>query len=414
MTITMHNTRPLTIQEIENLLISTVGMEFTAAKRAETYQWIEDTLRQLQYQQRLRSEKGIIKKYLQKMTGYSRPQLTRLVKKFDTTTHIRVTEYIRHCFPRRYQPSDISLLAQVDLAHDQLSGPATKKILEREYKLFCKKEFIRLYQLSVSHLYNLRHTFSYREQTKLFQKTRPTRVPIGQRQKPRPEGKPGFIRVDSVHQGDSPSGAKGVYHINLVDEVLQWELVVCVEKISEKFLVPALEAVLQQFPFVVINFHADNGSEYINYQVADMLNRLVVKLTKSRPRHSNDNALVETKNGSVIRKHLGYRHIPQRHAGKVNQWYQHWFNVYLNYHRPCGYGKEVITNAKTGKQKRVYPHADYQTPYEKLKSLPNTPQYLRPGVTFEQLDQVAYAVSDTDFATQMNAAKAKLFATFHS
>lgn len=414
MTITMTNTRPLTLQEIKPLLTSTTALTFTAASRAESYQWIEDTLRHVHYLKLKKKERGLVRKYLQKMTGYSRTQMTELLSRFKTTTHVRMKDAHRHRFPRRYQPADVPQLAAVDLAHDQLSGPATKKILAREYVRFGKQLFARLSRISVSHLYNLRHTFSYREQTKLFQKTRPVQVPIGARQKPQPAGRPGFIRVDSVHQGDSPSGAKGVYHLNLVDEVLQWELVVCVEKISERFLVPALAMALQQFPFVVINFHADNGSEYINYQVAAMLNRMLIKLTKSRPRKSNDNALVETKNGSVIRKHLGYRHIPQKHAHKINQWYQRWFNVYLNYHRPCGYGREVIVNAKTGKRKRVYPHVDYQTPYEKLQSVANAAQYLRPGVTFAALDQIAYAQSDTDFATQMNLAKAKLFSTFHS
>lgn len=414
MTITMTNTRPLTIQEITQLLTSTQVLTFTATNRAESYQWIEDTLRQIHYVKLTKQERGFVREYLQKMTGYSRTQTTALIRRFKTTTHVRVKDYARHTFPRRYQPADISLLAEVDLAHDQLSGPATKKILEREFVRFGKKLFARLACLSVSHLYNMRHTFGYREKTKLFQKTRSVQIPIGLRQKPQPDGRPGFIRVDSVHQGDSPRGAKGVYHINLVDEVLQWELVVCVEKISEKFLVPALEAALGQFPFVVLNFHADNGSEYINYHVADLLNRMVVKLTKSRPRKSNDNALAETKNGSIIRKHLGYRHIPQKYAPPINQWYQRWFNVYLNYHRPCGYGKEVIVNAKTGKRKRVYPHAGYMTPYEKFKSLKNPQQYVRPGVTFAQLDQIAYAQSDTEFAQQMNAAKTKLFSTFHS
>lgn len=414
MTITMHNTRPITIPEIRIFLSSTTGVSFTSADREDSYQWIEGVLHQLQYLKQPRPEKGLIKRYLRKMTGYSRSQLTRLITTFRTTTHVRVTAYVRHRFPRIYQSADTALLAFVDLAHGQLSGPATKKILKREHTLFGKNNFVRLSQISVAHLYNVRGTFRYREQTKLFRKTRPIQVPIGERRKPQPQNRPGFIRVDSVHQGDSPSGVKGVYHINLVDEVLQWELVVCVEKISELFLVPALEAILEQFPFLLLNFHADNGSEYINAQVAAMLSRLLITLTKSRPRHSNDNGLVETKNGSIIRKHLGYGHIPQHQARPFNAWYRQWFNIYLNYHRPCAFGKEVILNEKTGKRKRIYPFTDYQTPYEKLKSLPNAIQYLKRGVTFAQLDQIAYAQSDTDFAQQMNEAKHKLFTTIHS
>ncbi len=152
-----------------------------------------------------------------------------------------------------------------------------------------------------------------------------------------------------------------------MDEVTQWELVGCIEVISERFLIPLLEELISQFPFRIINFHSDNGSEYINHQVAEMLNKLMVKQTKSRARHTNDNALVEGKNGSIIRKHIGYYHIPQRFASAVNQFYQEHLNIYLDYHRPCGYAT-VITDKK-GKEKKIY--NVYQTPYEYLKSLPN-------------------------------------------
>jgi len=64
--------------------------------------------------------------------------------------------------------------------------------------------------------------------------------------------------------------------LNLVDEVTQWEIVVCVEGISEYFLIPALEKALTEFPFKILNFHSDNGSDIFNYQVADLLERLIV------------------------------------------------------------------------------------------------------------------------------------------
>jgi transposase InsO family protein len=69
---------------------------------------------------------------------------------------------------------------------------------------------------------------------------------------------------------------------------------------------------MEAFPFVIQGFHADNGSEYINQRVAERLNKLLIEFTKSRSRPTNDNALVESKNGAVVRKHLGYAHIPQK------------------------------------------------------------------------------------------------------
>ena len=197
--------------------------------------------------------------------------------------------------------------------------------------------------------------------------------------KPRPEGRPGYIRVDTVHQGDW-DGTKGVYHVNAVDEVTQFEGVASVERISERYLIPVLESLIDSFPFIIKGFHADNGSEYINKRVADLLNKLLIELTKSRSRRTNDNALVESKNGSIVRKHLGYHHIAQKWAPLINEFNQKYLNPYINYHRPCFF--PIVTIDAKGKQKKTYPYKAMMTPYEKLKSLPDAKQYLKPDITF--------------------------------
>jgi hypothetical protein len=217
-------------------------------------------------------------------------------------------------------------------------------------------------------------------------------------------GKPGWVRVDTVHQGDL-DGQKGVYHINMVDSVVQWEIVACVEKISERYLEPILEEALGAFPFVILGFHSDNGSEYINEVVAKLLNKLLIEQTKSRSGRTNDNALVEGKNGSVIRKHMGYWHIEQRHAPLINEFYREHFNVYLNFHRPCGFATVTIDD----KGKRHKKYETYQTPYERLRSLKKASRYLRQGVTFEALSAMANHKTDNEFAQAMQKAKDKLF-----
>ncbi|MYB05659.1 MAG: DDE-type integrase/transposase/recombinase, partial [Gemmatimonadetes bacterium] len=122
----------------------------------------------------------------------------------------------------------------------------------------------------------------------------PPRSPSGYRRKPRPDGKPGHLRVDTVHLGDRER-RKGIYLINVVDEVTQFQHLGAVPRITHHSLVPRLEALLSAFPFAIHAFHADNGSEYVNGRVAALLNQLHIGVfTKSRPRHPNDNALVET------------------------------------------------------------------------------------------------------------------------
>jgi hypothetical protein len=207
-----------------------------------------------------------------------------------------------------------------------------------------------------------------------------------------------------VHQGDQ-DGVKGVYHINAVDEVTQWEVVGSVEAISEAFLIPMLEAMLAQFPFRIRGFHSDNGSEFINHLVAKLLNKLLIEQTKSRPRHSNDNGLAETKNGAVVRKAMGYTHIAAPHAAAITEFYTEHLNPYLNFHRPCGV-PELVVNAK-GKEKRVYRW--YATPWEILRQLPGVASHLKAEWTIAMLDQQAQAKTDTQAANEMQEAKRKLF-----
>ena len=155
-----------------------------------------------------------------------------------------------------------------------------------------------------------------------------------------------------------------------VDEIAQFEHIGAVARIFEAFLIPVLEALPVTLPFSVLGFHADNGSEYINRQVAELLNKLQVgQFTKSRARRSNDNALVEGKNAWVVRKWLGHDHIPQRFAAQVDAFTQEVLTPYLNFHRPCLFARER-RDAK-GKVRRTYRRQDVMTPYEKLKSLPD-------------------------------------------
>ena len=289
----------------------------------------------------------------------------------------------------------------------QLSGPATRAVMRREHDVFGDARFERLARLSNGHLYNLRKSRTYRRKRTAWTRTKPSAVAIGERRKPQPDGRPGFVRVDSVHQGDL-DGRKGVYEINLVDEVTQYEFVGAVEAISERFLIPVLEGLLARFPFVIKGFHADNGSEYVNRRVAALLEKLRAEFTRSRPRRSNDNALVESKNGSVVRRHLGHAHIPARFAPLVHEFASATLSPYLNWHHPCQFATEVVRG--DGKVRKVYRDADLATPYEKLRSIAGAERFLKPGVDFETLDAQAHAESDLAAARRVKEERDRLFA----
>ena len=403
----MEATQRLSLEQIQAFLESSGEVGFKGQKRGEVYIWVNQTLRRQGYEGLNRSGRGVVRRYMEKMTGLSRAQTTRLITMYLRGEEVKPQPYRRRRFRQIYRREDIALLASMDEAHQTLSGPATKKLLQRACYNFNDGRFRRLAGISVAQLYRLRKSRAYRERRIHYQATRPTPVSIGERRKPEPRGRPGYIRIDTVHQGDQ-DGAKGVYHINAVDEVTQWEVVAAVEQISEAFLLPVLAAILAQFPFRIRGFHSDNGSEFINHMVAKLLNKLLIEQTKSRPRHSNDNGLAESKNGAVLRKHMGYTHIAMAHAAAIADFYREHFNPYLNFHRPCGV-PELIVNAK-GKQKRAYRW--YATPWEILRQLPDVASHLKADVTIAKLDQQAKVKSDTQAAEQMQAAKRKLFAGF--
>ena len=411
MVIDMNEAQVRTLEQVRQVVEGTQTLEFKSSRDgAGRYEWISEVLRRFEYRRLKRAERGVLRVYLQKFSGYSRAQITRLVGQWVAgnalVKHYRTPE---HAFARRYTRADTVLLAEVDRAMNTLSGPATACVLRRQRDQFGDARFERLGTLSVGHLYNLRNSAAYRAQRVEMTKTRPVKaVTIGVRRAPAPDGRPGFIRIDSVHQGDQ-DGVKGLYHINAVDCVTQWQVVATVQTIAEAHLLPVIEQMLAQFPFTILGFHADNGSEYVNHQVARLLDKLRAEFTRSRPRHSNDNGLAESKNGSVVRKTFGYTHIPQQHASRFNTFCCEFLNPFLNFHRPCLFATELPDPKKPGRIKRVYRAKDAMTPLDKLASLTKPAQFLRPGMTLKHLQELATALTDVQAGEELYAARAALF-----
>lgn len=400
----MEDNHLLSVAQLEELVKFGKRVKFNSNNKRETYEWIGRTLGKFRYFSESRKNRGIVKNYIITMTGYSESQIDKLIAMKKRFGRIFVRERTQHSFPKKYEASDVALLAEATSLLNHPNGKAVKQMMKDMYHLYGDNRFERLKQISVSHFYNLRKTNIFQSRMLHYQKTHPVKVNIGVRKKPAPYGKPGYLRVDSVHQGDLDK-EKGVYHINLVDEITQWEIVGCVEGMSEHFLAPLLEALLELFPFKILGFHSDNGSEYINQVVSKLLNKMNIEQTKSRSRKTNDNALVEGKNGAVIRKNMGYHHIPKKHAKEINGFYRDYFIPHINFHRHCAYATEYTDSR--GKVRKVY--ENYMTPCQKLLSIENVDQYLKPGITKEYLMQEQMKMSHVEAAEKLQAAKAKLF-----
>ena len=408
----MQNAHRITLEEMRRFVAASGNLSFQGAGRREIYGFVERSLRAQQYLRLSKKDKGVVRRYLAKLSGRSLPQITRLIRRYRQCGTVEPGKPRRRRFPRRYTAQDIALLAAADAAHEGLSGPALRRILWREYTVYNKAAYQRLASISASHIYNLRRSAAYRRHHVHHTKTRSRGVSIGERRKPDAGGRPGYLRLDTVHQGDTET-RKGLYHINAVDTVTQWQVVGCCETISEAHLIPVLEAILHQFPFRVRGFHSDNGSEFLNHRVAQLLDKLLVtEFTKSRAQRTTDNALVEGKNGAVVRKHIGHEPIAAEHAAEFQRFYTAYFNPYLNYHRPCGFA--TVELAPNGKRRRRYRLEDYRTPYEKLLSLDEWEEHLKEGVSAALVERQARRLSDVECALRMQAVKRKLLAQCRS
>lgn len=397
MKIDMDDSRIQSIAQLQELLngAKRLVVSLEHASITEKYRFIDRTVDRFSYRNLKRKERHTVYRYLRNVTGYKKAQLLRLIKRAALGKLTRKA-YKRINPNRTYTSGDVKLLEKTDELHLRLSDRATQEILRREYTVFDKKEYHTIAGISHGHITNLRRHPLY--VNSWVNHTKARLIPIGMTTKPENYGGPGSIRVDTVSQRD-------VYHINAVDEITQWEVLVCVPVISEICMLPALAILLDQFPFTIFNFHSDRGGEAINYLVASFLQKLLINQTKSRARHPNDNALVETKNGSVVRKNMGWEHIHQQFADDFTDYYRQWFNPYLNFHRPSAF--PTVEKDEKGKTRKVY--TLYQTPYDAFKGIPEAHTFLKSRQTFQKLDTIAYEKSDNEFAEVMREEERKLF-----
>lgn len=401
----MNDDHLVSVAQLEEFVKIYTSAKFKShSSKVETYDWVNHTLNKFRYRSLKKKEKGIVKKYIMNLTGYSEGAVDKLIARKKKYGRIFTKERTQYSFQTFYETSDVALLSEIANVTLNQNGRALKEMCKSMYADFHDLRFEKLARISVSHLYNLKKTRVYQSRALHYTKTNPINRNIGERRKPEPFGQPGYIRVDSVHQGDLDK-EKGVYHINLVDEVTQAEHVGCVEVISEYFLLPLLEELLTSFPFKILGFHSDNGSEYINQKVAWMLSKMLAEQTKSRSRHTNDNALVEGKNGAIVRKYMGYAHIAKKHAKRINDFDQKYLNPYLNFHRYCGFATEYTD--ERGKVRKKY--ETYLTPIQKLLSLPECQKYLKENITRESLMQEGRKMTHLESAQKVFTARQKLF-----
>ena len=209
--------------------------------------------------------------------------------------------------------------------HQQPNGMALRKLCECAHQQG-ESGFERLAQISVAHLYLLCQSETYANNRRQLRKIHLTSSPIGQRRAPEPNGQPGYLRMDTVHQGDRDK-RKEVYYTNAVGQETPYEVVMAVAQLREGQVHSALQHMMEPFPFRIQGVHTDNSTEYVNHPIGDWLQQSGIAFTRSRSRRSNDNGLVESKNAAVVR---------------INQFTEEHLNPYLNFHRSCLFSRVTV------------------------------------------------------------------------
>ena len=350
--------------------------------RAEAYRLIENTVRRLGYFRLGRADKGALRRFLARATGFSRAQITRLLNQYRSTGRLADRRHATpHSFARRYTDADVELLAEVDALHGTLSGPAARKLCIRACHLFGDLRFERLAGISNGHLYNLRRSKTYRRRRGMLSSPRlPVPYETVDYRRLQPSDAPGRLRVVSVRRSPR-AGREGLYHLHLVDEVTQFQLFGSVEHLRASCLAPVLDSVRKTFPFNLQDFHGGDGGASINHDVAALL-------------------------GSLPDRRQAGGCARGRYAERVNAFNREVFSPYLNYHRLRCFPTEQVDAG--GAVHRRYRDADIMTPYERLRSLPGAAACLTPGTTFAALDAVAMAMSDSEAALAVSEAGERL------
>ena len=198
----MQNAEALTAEQIGEFLRGSATIDFQGQNRAELYSWVQGVLVAQEYTTIGKKQRGAVRAYIVKVTGLSLSQATRLIRKYRAEGVVEAVPYRRRRFPVKYTSQDVARLAEVDRAHGWLSGPATVRIFQREYQQYGKAEYARLGEISVAHLYNLRGSARYRKLAAKWEPTQPVATAIGERRQPDPRGQPGYLRIDTVGNGN--------------------------------------------------------------------------------------------------------------------------------------------------------------------------------------------------------------------
>lgn len=340
------------LEQVRDVVSGLVALKLPPRQDDELrYRWIDTALQGMQYRELARSERGLVLNYLQRLTGYSRAQVNRLVARWMSGQAL-AKQHGRpeHAFERRYQAADIALLAEADGALGRLPGAATVSVLRRQRDQFGDGRLASLASISVSQLYLLRRSPEYlAAAVPSDDLVPPHHLPVGVRRTPQPDLAPGHLRVESVDEGDVP----GSWQVCVVDVATRWRVRVDWPSSADDVCMrkPALARLMRQLPFRPLACAAAEGGDQRCRQVA---------------------AGIES-----VRAAAAVTQDPL----ELDPW-----SLFVNLHRPCALPVTPAPDPAAARAHQVL------TPLEALLARPAAESCLRPGVTLASLQVQARAI----------------------
>ena len=397
----MTNSHKLSIEQIKNLL-NVENLDIRIDNNKDAYTWINSLLTSVKYNSLRKKDKHYVILYISKVLNLSVGRTRHLASMWSKKGDLEYRKYKRSHIYRKYSIEDILLVLETFNNH-KINGNAIKKILQDEYNIYGRKEYSNISNISSSYIYTLLKNNNHN-----LSKTKAVHTDIGIREPLKKDGKAGHLSIDTVHQKES-NKCKEFYYINVIDFHTQWQLIYVVKQVSERYLLPVLQDMLNTFPFEIIEIHSDNGFEYINHKVSKILTGLHIKQLKSRPYKSEDNGQIETKN-TIIRKEMGYFPMSDKYIEPLSMFFSKYYNDYLNYHHPCAY--PTMTKDNKGRIRRKYSQSNYMTPYQKLKEIDPQSTTLKKGVSFQYMDKKELEYSHNEYIKIVEREKSKILRNF--
>lgn len=320
------------------------------------------------YRRARKKGKGVLLGEFVKVTGYSRKSAIRLLRRN------KAPGAERRGRPKRYSAKATAMLVVLWEAANRICSqrlhpfiPELLRVLEQHGEMRVEPEIAaQLQQMSPATIDRRLRPYRQRGKRRSLSTTKPGSLLKGSiplRTFGEVERKqPGTMQVDLLaHCGESTEGFY-LFTLSAVDEATGWGEWVVVWGKGQERVGAAIHRVHKRLPFPLQGLHTDNGGEFINQPLYTYCQGEKIRFTRCRPYKKNDNALVEEKNGSVVRRLVGYERYSSKQAyEKLNEVYD-LLRLYCNFFQPV---LKLIAKSRQGSKV----HKEYdtaQTPYRRV------------------------------------------------